>query len=200
MTLPLRSIPPSPFILFGQWLAEAEKTEPNDPTAVALATTTQNGQPSVRMVLMRGWDETGFVFYTNFQSQKGQELLANPKAAMCFHWKSLRRQIRIEGSVAAVSKEEADAYFNQRPKSHRISAIASEQSRPMKNEQDFIDKIAALEDLYKNTDDVPRPEHWSGFRLVPTKIEFWNDQPSRRHDRLVYTRNGVEWKTENLYP
>ncbi|MBI1327140.1 MAG: pyridoxamine 5'-phosphate oxidase, partial [Alphaproteobacteria bacterium] len=182
------------------WLNDAEKTEPNDPTAASLATVAANGQPSVRIILVRGWDEKGFVFYTNFESQKGCELLSHPQAALCFHWKTIRRQIRIEGTAAPVTDEEANNYFNQRPKSHRISAIASSQSRPLESDDVFIEKIKSLEEQYKDSEDVPRPAHWSGFRIVPQKIEFWLDQPSRRHNRLVYCREENGWRTEKLYP
>lgn len=190
-----------PIAQFRLWLAEAERTEPNDPNAVALATCTAAGRPSARMVLLKGVEPRGFVFYTNLESRKGQELLANPFAALCFHWKSLRHQVRVEGAVEAVTAEEADAYFASRPRDSRIGAWASQQSRPLAGRFELEKRIALFAAKYA-IGEVPRPAHWSGFRVVPERIEFWRDRPFRLHDRLVYQRDTAEapWQTERLYP
>ena len=190
-----------PFRQFGEWMAEAEKSEINDPAAVALATVDANGMPNVRMVLMRGVDERGFVFYTNFESAKGGEILASRKAAMCFHWKSLRRQIRVRGPVEIVSDAEADAYFSSRPRGSRIGAWASQQSRPLESRLALEKAVARFTAKYA-VGAVPRPDYWSGFRLKPVEIEFWRDGTFRLHDRLVYRRSAPDggWSTDNLYP
>ena len=190
-----------PFALFAQWLAEAEKTEPNDPTALSLATVDPDGLPNVRMVLLKGFDERGFVFYTNFESHKGVELLASMKAAMCFHWKSLRRQVRLRGPVSVVDDEEADAYFASRPRGSRIGAWASRQSRPLESRFALEKEVARFTAKYA-IGPVPRPPHWSGFRLSPTHIEFWKDGKFRLHDRFIFTRQqeGAPWRTERFYP
>lgn len=189
-----------PFSLFQTWYAEAEAREPNDPNAMALATATPQGVPSVRMVLLKGADSHGFVFYTNFESRKGRELQANPAAALCFHWKTLRRQIRIEGQVHNVTTEEADAYFFSRPRGSRIGAWASQQSRPLSDRTELETRVAEVERRYPQ--DVPRPPYWSGFRLVPLVIEFWQNMPSRLHDRLIYKRDreNAPWTIHRLQP
>lgn len=189
-----------PFRLFADWLADATKSEPNDPNAVALATVDADGMPNVRMVLLKGFDEKGFVFYTNFESAKGQELLSSMKAAMCFHWKSLRRQVRVRGPVEIVSDEEADAYFVTRPRGSRIGAWASKQSRPLEGRFALEKAVAEYTARYA-IGEIPRPGHWSGFRLIPRTIEFWHDRPFRLHDRIVFSRadNGG-WEKARLYP
>ncbi|WP_376092276.1 pyridoxamine 5'-phosphate oxidase [Roseomonas sp. CCTCC AB2023176] len=188
-----------PFALFRDWLAAAEASEPNDANAVCVATTTADGFPSARMVLLKGLDARGFTFYTNEESRKGQDLLGNPRAALCFHWKSLRRQVRVEGAVERVTAAESDAYFASRSRGSRIAAVASEQSRPLPSRAEYVRRIAEVEARYP-AEDVPRPAHWGGFRVVPTAIEFWQDMPYRRHDRLVFARAGEGWTTGRLYP
>ncbi len=188
-----------PIARFQTWLAEAERSEPNDPTAMALASADGDGMPNVRMVLLKGVDERGFVFYTNFESAKGNEMLANPQAAMCFHWKTLRRQVRIQGSIEVVSEGEADDYFASRAKDSQIGAWASQQSRPLEDRfalEKAVAKFAAKHVLGA----VPRPPYWSGFRLVPQRLEFWTDKPFRLHDREIFHRDGDGWWTEKLYP
>ncbi len=190
-----------PFALFEEWLAEATKTEPNDPNAVALATVDEHGLPDVRMVLLKGFDSHGFVFYTNFESQKGREILGSMKAAMCFHWKSLRRQVRVRGPVEIVSDEEADAYYATRPRGSRIGAWASKQSRPLESRFALEKAVAEYTARYA-IGEIPRPAHWSGFRIRPTSIEFWHDRPFRLHDRVVFSREAPEgyWDKTRLYP
>ncbi|WP_020399268.1 pyridoxamine 5'-phosphate oxidase [Kordiimonas gwangyangensis] len=190
-----------PFGRLQEWLAEAEESEPNDPTAVALATATKDGFPSLRMVLMKGCDERGVVFYTNLESRKGVELAENPNVAMLFHWKSLRRQIRIEGAVEPVTTEEADAYFASRPRASRIGAWASKQSREMAGRFEFEAAIAQYTAKF-GVGEVPRPENWSGFRLKPKYFEFWRDRKFRLHERITYTLNetGSIWGLAELYP
>ena len=188
-----------PLVQFQAWLDEAEKSEPNDPTAMSLATATPDGVPSLRMVLLRGLDARGFVFYTNLESRKGSELLTNRHAALCFHWKSLRRQVRVEGPVEPVSDDEADAYFESRPRGSRIGAWASDQSRPMASRFDLEKRVAKFAAKF-GVGRIPRPPHWSGFRVVPQHIEFWSDGQFRLHDRIVYHRAGDGWTSERLYP
>lgn len=190
-----------PFVQFGEWLAEAEKSEPNDPSAVALATVDEDGLPNVRMVLMRGYDENGFVFYTNFESAKGREILSARKAAMVFHWKSLRRQVRLRGPVETVSDEEADAYFQSRPRGSRIGAWASQQSRPLESRM-ALEKAVAVNTAKYGIGDIPRPPYWSGFRIRPVEIEFWRDGAFRLHDREVFRRTepAGPWSVQRLYP
>ena len=190
-----------PFALFGAWFTEAEASEPNDPNAMALATVAADGMPSVRMVLLKGFDETGFVFFTNLESRKGEQLKANPKAALCFHWKTLQRSARVEGSVTPVSPAEADAYFATRARSSRIGAWASKQSRPLASRFDLERRIAEYTARF-GLGEVPRPPFWSGFRLAPLRIEFWKNGAFRLHDRLVFTRADLAegWTIERLFP
>ncbi len=190
-----------PFTLFSHWLKEAEAGEINDPNGVALATVDTEGLPNVRMVLLKGLDARGFVFYTNFESAKGREILASMKAAMVFHWKSLRRQVRVRGPVEIVSDAEANAYYQTRPRGSRIGAWASQQSRPLESRFALETAVAKVTAQYA-IGEIPRPAHWSGFRIVPTEIEFWKDGAFRLHDRVKFTReNGTDaWQTTRLYP
>ena len=191
-----------PFGLFANWLLEAEGSEPNDPNGMALATVDAEGLPNVRMVLMKDFDEAGVVFYTNFESAKGQELLSQRKAALLFHWKSLRRQVRFRGEVEVVTDAEADVYYATRPRQSRLGAWASRQSRPLES-RFALEKAVAAVALQYPLGDIPRPAHWSGFRVRPTEIEFWKDGAFRLHDRLVFRRDVAgegEWSKERLYP
>ncbi len=191
--------PVDPIQTFQDWLKEAESSEINDPTAVALGTVGADGMPSVRMVLLKGVDQRGFVFFTNFESRKGQHLLSQPMAALLFHWKSLRRQVRIEGQVHQVSEAEADAYFESRPRDSRIGAWASDQSRPLQGRFELEKRVAEFGLKYA-VGTIPRPPHWSGFRVEPRLIEFWKNGAFRLHDRLVYHRQDEGWRIERLYP
>lgn len=190
-----------PFALFARWLKDAEGSEPNDPNAVAVATVDEGGLPNVRMVLLKGFDEQGFVFYTNFESQKGQEILGQKKAAMCFHWKSLRRQVRIRGPVEVVSDAEADAYYASRPRGSRIGAWASKQSRPLEGRFALEKSVAEYAARYA-IGEIPRPSYWSGFRICPTLIEFWHDRQFRLHDRVEFRREDPagNWSKVRMYP
>lgn len=190
-----------PIGLFARWLDEARDTEPNDPNAMALATATPEGAPSVRMVLLKDFGPDGFTFYTNAESRKGGEIRANPQAALLFHWKSLRRQIRIEGPLSEVSPAEADAYFHSRAFVSQVGSAASDQSRPLGDRQVYLDRVEALAATCRGAGEVPRPPHWTGFRLDPQAIEFWLDRPNRLHDRRRFTRAaGGAWESTLLYP
>lgn len=188
-----------PFALFESWLAEAKASEPNDPEAMALATSTPDGHPSVRMVLLKGYGPAGFVFYTNADSRKGGELAANPHVALLFHWKSLRRQVRIEGPVEPVSDAEADAYFASRARDSQLGAHASLQSRPLDRRETFEQRFEETKARFEGKD-VPRPERWTGFRVTPERIEFWNDRAHRLHERRLFVRDGGGWTEGLLYP
>ncbi len=191
--------PADPYSLFADWFSEAEAKEVNDPNGMALATVGADGMPSLRMVLLKGVDADGFVFYTNYDSRKGTQLQGHPKAALLFHWKSLRRQVRVEGEVTQVTAEEADAYFASRPKQSQIGAWASQQSRPLAGKFELEKRVALYATKYALTK-VPRPDYWSGFRIHPRYLEFWQDGAFRLHDRLVYHRQDGGWRTERLYP
>ena len=190
-----------PLALFAEWFAEAVKAEPNDPNAMSLATVDESGLPDVRMVLMKGYDADGFVFYSHIASQKGRELAANPKAGLLFHWKSLRRQVRIRGLVSAVTDAEADAYFATRPKQAQIGAWASKQSQPLESRFAFEQAIALVAAKYV-IGAVPRPQGWSGWRVAPLQFEFWHDRAFRLHDRIEFRRAGADqpWSKTRLYP
>ena len=191
----------NPESLFHQWFDEAERAEINDPNAMTIATVDADGMPNARVCLLKGMDHRGFVFYTNFESAKGQELLAHPKAALNFHWKSLKRQIRIRGTAEPVSNAEADAYYASRPMGSRIGAWASKQSRPLASRTELVEAVSRFEKEFEGMNPA-RPRYWSGFRIVPLEIEFWADRPHRLHDRIVFTRPGPDlpWTKTRLYP
>lgn len=188
-----------PFALFDEWFAQARESEPNDPNAMALATADAEARPSVRMVLLKGHGSEGFVFYTNEQSAKARQLAENPRAALLFHWKSLRRQVRVEGKVEPVSDEQADAYFASRGRDSQLGAWASDQSRPLDSRATFEWRFEEMKRRYDG-EDVPRPPHWGGFRVVPERIEFWSDRPHRLHERRLFVHDGGGWSEGLLYP
>ncbi|WP_340315687.1 pyridoxamine 5'-phosphate oxidase [Rhizorhabdus argentea] len=189
----------TPLSLFALWFVEARQSEPNDPEAMAVATVGADGRPSVRMVLLKGHDERGFVFYTNYESRKAEQLMENSQAALLFHWKSLRRQVRIEGAVSKVSDAEGDAYFATRSRDSQLGAWASDQSRPLDSRATFEARFEAVAERFANMA-VPRPPHWSGFRVAPERIEFWQDRAHRLHERRLFTRAGNGWTEGLLYP
>ncbi|MCA8901918.1 MAG: pyridoxamine 5'-phosphate oxidase [Hyphomonas sp.] len=189
-----------PIGLFTEWMAEARKAEMNDSNAMSLATVDADGQPDVRIVLLKEVTPAGFVFFTNMESAKGRQLAANPVAALGFHWKSLRRQVRVRGTVSRVADKEADEYFASRAAPSRISALASDQSRPLPDRALFEQRVAEITEVYGDSPDIPRPAYWGGYRLAPTEIEFWQDQAFRMHDRLRFTRSGDGWTCGRLYP
>ncbi len=189
---------PDPIALFSSWMQEAEESELNDASAVALATATGDGAPSVRMVLMKGVDHHGFCFYTNSESQKGLELAENPRAAMCFHWKSLRRQVRISGTVTELSAAEADDYFHSRARLSQLGAVASQQSRVLAGRALLVARVKELEEEFPG--EIPRPEYWRGYVLRPERIEFWKSGEGRLHDRFLFSRSGDRWRKERLFP
>lgn len=194
-------LPENPYTLFQDWLSMAEENEPNDPNAMCLATSTKDGIPSARMVLLKGLDNRGFVFYTNSESDKGNQINNNPQAAICFHWKSLRKQVRVQGQVVEISEEEADEYYKTRHRGSRIGAWASKQSRPLKDMEELKKFTEEYEESFKDKEDIPRPEYWKGFRIIPNKIEFWIDGEYRLHQRYVYTPDGDgNWAIGMLYP
>lgn len=190
-----------PFSLFEEWFAQAERFELNDPNAMTLATLGADGMPNARMVLLKGLDTRGFTFYTNYESAKGTELLATPKAALCFHWKSLQRQVRVRGAVEQVTPAEADAYYATRGRGSRIGAWASQQSRPLGDRAELEAAVARFEKEFEGLNPV-RPRYWSGFRVIPLEIEFWQDRPNRLHDRIVFRRGSPDatWSKSRLYP
>ena len=187
-----------PIELFGQWLAEAERSEPNDANAAALGTSTPDGSPSVRMVLVKRADERGFCFFTNVESKKGTQLRANPRAALCFHWKSLRRQVRVEGPVTAMPDADVDQYFHTRSRNSQIGAAVSQQSRPLASREDLEASFRKF--AREHSEEIPRPSYWRGFCVYPEQIEFWISGDNRLHDRLLFTRDAGAWSTTRLYP
>lgn len=190
--------PASPIELFQQWLSAAESAEPNDPNAAALATASADGEPSVRMVLVKRMDEHGFWFFTNAESAKGSQLAANPRASLCFHWKSLRRQVRVSGPVSPLSDEDSDAYFHSRSRRSQIGAAVSQQSRPLPGRAALEEQVKHFEAAHPG--EILRPGYWRGFKIAPSRIEFWADGPDRLHDRMLYTRENESWSQIRLYP
>lgn len=189
-----------PFELFKNWLAEAEKREPEDPGAFCLATAAKNGQPSARMLLLKGIDERGFKFHTNAESRKGKDFLENKKAAMCFYWKSTGKQVRIEGEITEAPAEEADEYFASRPRVRQIGAWASQQSRPLKDRDALNESVKEVEKKFESAEKIPRPPYWKGFILKPASIEFWQNDPGRLHDRILYSKENGKWNVRHLFP
>lgn len=188
-----------PIALFEEWFAQARASEPNDPEAMALATADREGQPFVRMVLLKGHGPDGFIFYTNEQSAKGGQLAENPRAALLFHWKSLRRQVRIEGKIGRVPDETADSYFASRGKESQLGAWASDQSRPLDSRETFEQRLKEVKRRFEGQE-VPRPPHWGGYRVIPQSLEFWTDRPHRLHERRLFLREGDGWQEGLLYP
>ncbi|MCE7028148.1 pyridoxamine 5'-phosphate oxidase [Jiella avicenniae] len=201
LTLDETDVGADPFAFFAGWLEEAGESEINDPNAMALATVDENGMPDVRIVLLKGFDERGFAFYTNFESAKGRQILKAGKAALCFHWKSRRRQVRLRGTVEVVGEAEADAYYASRPRGSRVGAWASQQSRPLESRARLVAEVERYQERF-GEGEIARPPHWSGFRLMPLSIEFWQDGAFRLHDRIVFTRTALEaaWTIARLYP
>lgn len=196
----IADVPDDPYALFGAWFADARAAEPVDPNGMALSTVDADGMPSCRMVLLKDYDERGFVFYTNRDSRKGQALAANPVAALLFYWKSLGRQVRVEGDAAPVPDAESDAYFATRPQGSRIGAWASQQSRPLDSRDALKARVAELQAQYPEGTAIPRPPHWGGTRITPRRIEFWHEGLYRLHSRIVYTRTATGWDKTMLYP
>lgn len=192
--------PDDPFALFERWMEDAVAREINDPNAMTLATVDADGQPSARIVLLKHVDPGGFVFYTNRHSRKGRALEANPRAALCFHWKTLRRSVRLEGHTAFVDDKESDAYYASRGFGSRIGAWASRQSQPLQSRKELACRVNSLMEEYRDQPDIPRPPHWGGYRVAPKRIEFWHDGADRLHTRLLYTRNGAGWEKSLLFP
>lgn len=190
----------NPFEIFDQWFELAKQSEPDDPNAMCLATATPDGKPSARMVLLKDHDERGFVFYTNLESRKGSELADNPHASVCFHWKSLHRQIRIEGKIEQVSDAQADDYYNSRHRGSRIGAWASKQSRPLDSRDTLKQRVEDFDKKFEGQENIPRPAHWSGFRLKPSRIEFWDDGTYRLHDRFIFEKIEASWTCQRYYP
>lgn len=199
-------IPPNPIELFKSWITEAKRSEINDANAMSLASIDENGEPSVRIVLLKGLDQRGFVFYTNFTSRKGKALAANPVAESCFHWKTLERQVRVLGPVEKVSDEEADAYFATRPRTSQIGAWASQQTQPMEDFEQLDYRVGLAEEKFKDEEHIPRPPHWGGYRIKPKRIEFWHAGDNRLHKRYVYKRDlnddgtASDWRAQWLFP
>ena len=198
MSNALETPPPDPFTLYNEWATQAENAEPNDPNAAALATSTPDGIPSVRMVLIKHAEADGFWFFTNAESEKGTQIQANPHAALCFHWKSLRRQVRVSGSIEKLSEQQTDEYFHSRSRRSQIGAAVSQQSRPLANRAELEQAVQRY--TQDHPGEIPRPTHWQGFCLYPKSVEFWADGPDRLHDRVVYTLDGMNWTKTRLWP